>query len=130
MRHVAQPTAERRGKRTARPEAERDTRAAVEARATARDGASVRDRAMRLSPLLVLIAAVVLVILGQLAEDLADSEPLQLLTPLDAKGRWTLIVAVVYMLVIGRIIERMVTRSLATLDALVDVDQERFRDYM
>ena len=92
--------------------------------------ASVRDRAIRLSPVLVLVVAVVLVILGQLAEDLADTEPLQLLTPLSAQRRWTLIVAVVYMLVIGRVIERMVNRSLATLDALVHVDPERFRDYM
>jgi hypothetical protein len=88
------------------------------------------DRVIRFSPLLVLIVAVVLVILGQLAEDLADSEPLQLLAPLSALRRWTLIVAVVYMLVIARVIDRLVDRSLATLDALIHVDPERFREYM
>lgn len=127
---MAEPTIDRRAKRMPRSGAKRAGRDALDGRASAIESSSIRDHAIRLSPLLVLILAVVLVILGQLAEDLADTEPLQLLTPMDAQRRWTLIVAVVYMLVIGRIIDRMVNRSLATLDALVHVDPERFRDYM
>jgi hypothetical protein len=134
---VAEPTVDRRARRGPRSGGSRPGRAAADGRAEAIDQAvvrtreSVRDRAVRLTPLLVLVIAIVLVMLGQLAEDLADTEPLQLLArPLDAQRRWTLIVAVVYMLVIGRIIERMVNRSLATLDALINVDPDRFRDYM
>jgi hypothetical protein len=127
---VAEPTVDRRARRTARSGGKRTGRAAVGGRVMVPARASVRARAIRLSPVLVLVGAVVLVILGQLAEDLADSAGLQLLAPLYAKGRLTLIVAVVYMLAIGRVIDRMVDRSLATLDALVHVDPERFRDYM
>lgn len=126
---MAQPTADRRAKRSAGPEGKRTRRASVEERASV-ERASVRDRAIRLSPLLVLIAAIVLVILGQLAEDIADSEPLQLLAPMSALRRWTLIVAVVYMLVIAMVTDRLVDRSLAKLDAVIHIDPARFREYM
>jgi hypothetical protein len=81
-------------------------------------------------PLLVLLMAVVFVIAGQLAEDLADSDPIQLLTPMSALPRWTLIVAVVYMLAISLVIDRLVIQSLAALDRLVRIKPDRFRDYM
>jgi hypothetical protein len=78
----------------------------------------------------LLLAAVGLVVAGQFAEDLADTEPLQLLTPLSALRRWTLIVAVLYMLAISLVIDRLVLQSLAALDHLVKIKPDRFRDYM
>lgn len=89
-----------------------------------------REQWDRLVPLLVLLMAVVFVIAGQLAEDLADSDPIQLLTPMSALPRWTLIVAVVYMLAISLVIDRLVIQSLAALDRLVRIKPDRFRDYM
>ena len=91
---------------------------------------SARERWDRLSPYLVLLVAVGLVIAGQLAEDLADSEPIQLLTPLSALRRWTLIIAVVYMLTISLVIDRRVLQSLTALDRLVKIKPDRFRDYI
>jgi hypothetical protein len=84
---------------------------------------------LRVPPAVVVIAAVALVAAGQVAEDLADSEPLQLLSPLDAVRRWTLILAVLYMLGISRAVDRFVKRSLADLDAAFHIDPERFRHY-
>jgi hypothetical protein len=78
----------------------------------------------------VVVASVVLVLLGQLVEDLADSQPLQLLRPFDALRRWTLILAVLYSLGISLFIDRMVGQSLAALDRLVRLNQERFQVYM
>lgn len=124
---MAEPTVERR-----RAGATRQTREAPRARrgSVPRDRrAVVRESALRLSPYLIVLGAIVLVVVGQLAEDLADSEPLQLLAPLSAIRRWTLIVAVVYMLVISRVIDRLVERSLVVLDALVQVDPDHFQEY-
>jgi len=94
----------------------------------ARDG-TTRDRILRASPIVVLLVAITLVVVGQLAEDLADSAPIQLLSPLSALRRWTLIVAVVYMLVISRVVDRLVEHSLAVLNRLVRVDPEHFERY-
>ena len=91
---------------------------------------SSREQWVRLLPYLVLLAAAALVVAGQLAEDLADSEPIQLLAPLSALRRWTLIVAVAYMLVISLVIDRLVLQSLAALDRLVKIKPDRFRDYV
>lgn len=96
----------------------------------ARPARSARERWTRLSPYLVLVVAVALVIAGQVAEDLADSDPVQLLTPLSAPRRWTLIVAVLYMLAISLVIDRLVVRSLVALDRLIRLKQERFLAYM
>ena len=93
-------------------------------------GPSTRERWDRISPYVILLVAVALVIVGQLAEDLADSQPLQLLTPSSALRRWTLIAAVVYMLAISLVIDRLVLQSLAALDRLVRIKPDRFRDYM
>jgi len=121
---VAKPTVEAKPP----PRIERRvTRAETQTSATTR---SARERWDRLSPYLVLLLAVGLVTLGQLAEDLADSEPLQLLNPLSALRRWTLIVAVVYMLTISLVIDRLVIQSLVALDRLVKIKPDRFRDYI
>jgi hypothetical protein len=90
----------------------------------------LRERLARLSPAIVIVAAVALVVAGQLAEDLADSQPVQLLSPLSAIRRWTLIVAVVYMLAISHIVDRLVVQSLTALDRLVRLKPEKFAQYM
>jgi hypothetical protein len=121
---VAEPTVEAEaapgiGRRSPKPGA----RAAGTRRST-------REQWVRIAPYLVLLVGVGLVIAGQLAEDLADSEPLQLLNPMSALRRWTLIVAVLYMLAISLVIDRLVLQSLAALDRLVRIKPDRFRDYM
>jgi len=90
---------------------------------------SLRERLLRTPPVLVLGIAIVLVIAGQLVEDLADSEPLQLLAPTSALRRWTLIVAVVYMIVISRAVDQYVQRSLRALAAVVHLAPDRFAAY-
>lgn len=125
MAIVAEPTVEANAARRA---GRRSTKAAGAAPVAA--ARSTREQWVRLSPVLVLLAAVALVIAGQVAEDLADSEPMQLLSPMSALRRWTLIVAVVYMLVISIVIDRLVRQSLAALDRLVRIKPEHFRDYM
>lgn len=124
---MAEPTAQTPaapavGRRAAAP-ATRTTAAAPPA------GRTLRERWAGASPYIVLVVAVGLVIAGQVAEDLADTEPLQLLTPMDALRRWTLIVAVLYMLAISIVIDRLVVQSLVALDRLVRIKPERFRDY-
>lgn len=88
-----------------------------------------RQRLLRISPLTVVVGAVALVMMGQLIEDIADSEPLQLLTPADSIRRWTLIVAVAYMLAISRVVDQYVHRAVAGLAGAVRVSSERLRDY-
>ena len=78
---------------------------------------------------IVAIAAVVLAALGQLAEDLADSEPLQLLEPGAAIRRWTVIVAVLYLVVISRVVDRYLERSLDDLKEMLAIDERRFGRY-
>lgn len=126
---MAEPTVEA----NAAPRSERRAAkagAAARPPASARSARSAREQWVRLSPVLILLAAVALVIAGQVAEDLADSEPMQLLSPMTALRRWTLIVAVAYMLVISIVIDRLVRQSLAALDRLVRIKPEHFRDYM
>jgi hypothetical protein len=88
-----------------------------------------RDRLRRFAPWGIAIVVIVLVAVGQLAEDLADSDPLQLLSPPDAIRRWTVIAAVVYMLVIARLVEGLVERSLTALTGVVQVEQEKLDRY-
>jgi hypothetical protein len=129
---VAAPKAEQPANRrslrgTARPDPTRGDAPGHATRAVARP---VRERLARLSPVIVIVGAVALVVAGQLAEDLADSQPVQLLSPLSAGRRWTLIVAVVYMLAISHIVDRLVVQSLAALDRLVRLKPERFAHYL
>jgi hypothetical protein len=81
-------------------------------------------------PVAVLAAAVALVFIGQLVEDLSDSQPLQLFSQPIALRRWTLIVAVLYSLGISIVIDRMVGQSLTALDRLVRLEADRFQAYM
>ena len=77
----------------------------------------VRPRPLlgRVSWLVVLIVGVGLVAAGQIAEDAADSAPLQLLSPDTAIRRWTLILAVLYLIVTARFVDRLVERALVGL---------------
>ena len=81
-------------------------------------------------PMTLVVVAVGLVLAGQIVEDLGDSQPLQLLAPSTALRRWTLIVAVAYLILVSRVIDRMIEQSLQSLDTLVDVEAEHFQLYM
>jgi hypothetical protein len=83
-----------------------------------------------MSSTLVLIVAVGVVIAGQVAEDLADSPPVQMLPPIFSGRRWTLIATVLYMLVISRLVDRTVQRSLPSLERVLRIDAAAFRAYV
>ena len=90
----------------------------------------LRHGEFRLPWALVVVLAVGLVAAGQFAEDLADSPPMQMLPPIFLGRRWTLIVAVLYMLVISRVLDRTVERSLPTLERVLRIDAATFRAYV
>jgi hypothetical protein len=73
--------------------------------------------------------AVLLVGAGQLAEDLADSPPIQMLPPEVSSHRWAVVAVVLYILLISRIVERTVRRSLPALRGVVRIDDASFRAY-
>jgi hypothetical protein len=79
----------------------------------------------RKSWLVVLVLAVGLVAVGQIAEDAADSPPLQLLSPDTAIRRWTLILAVLYLVVTARFVDQLVERALAGFERLFETTPER-----
>lgn len=92
-------------------------------------GVRIRERLGWLGyPVLVLVA-VSIVAAGQLVEDLADSPPIQMLTPQDAPRRWTVIALVLYELVIAGVLRQTVRRSLDSLRQVVKVDRATFHDY-
>lgn len=88
-----------------------------------------RARLARMSPLVVAIVAIALVAAGQVAEDIADSPPIQMLEPSTAVRRWTVIVAVVYVLLISRAVDRLVERSIAALRDDLEIGDEAFGRY-
>ncbi len=96
-------------------------------RRAARPFASARSR---VPPAILIGIAVGVVIVGQLVEDLADSQPLQMLTPIASSRRWTLIAVVIYELVIARILTRTVQRSLPSLKRVLRIDSNAFRGYV
>jgi hypothetical protein len=130
MAIVAEPTVEADAAPRIRRRATVAGSRRTEKQASAAARRSAREQLVRLSPYILLLAAVALVMAGQVAEDLADSEPIQLLAPMSALRRWTLIVAVLYMLAISLVVDRLVIQSLAALDRLVRIKPERFDEYM
>jgi len=80
-------------------------------------------------PTLIVVGAVALVAGGQIAEDIADSPPLQMLAPDAAVGRWTIIVAVLYMLATAGWVDRAVDRWILALDGVFTLDRNRFERY-
>jgi hypothetical protein len=91
--------------------------------------AGLRDRVLHWIPLLAVAAGILIVFLGQLVEDLDDSAPVQMLSPTDAVRRWTIVFAVLYMVLIGRWVDRLVDRSLASLEKTLNFDPEKFRSF-
>lgn len=91
---------------------------------------ALRVKPLTFPPVIVVIVAIGLVIAGQLAEDLSDSAPLQMLPPEFWSPRWTLIAAVLYMLVIARVVDRTVQRSLPSLEGVLHMDPMAFRAYV
>ena len=78
----------------------------------------------------VLIVAAVIVIAGQLAEDITDSPPLQMLPAEFSGPRWTLIAVVLYELLILRLVDRTVRRSLPSFERVLRVEPAAFRAYV
>ena len=91
--------------------------------------AVVGRRLRNVAPRLLISLAITIVAAGQLAEDLSDSEPLQLLSPTEALRRWAVIGAVLYMLGIARFVDGIVARSLRALSEVVEIDPARFAGY-
>jgi hypothetical protein len=82
------------------------------------------------SPTLVLVVAVGIVILGQLVEDLADSQPLQMFPPVATSPRWTLVAVVLYELAIARLLHHVVRRSIPALERVLKIDVASFHAYV
>ena len=98
--------------------------------ATARGtSARVREAVARHRTAALVIGGVGLVALGQLVEDVDDGPPIQMLPPTFLIRRWTVVVAVLYMLVISRVVERTVERSLPALQAALRMNDATFRGY-
>jgi hypothetical protein len=91
--------------------------------------ARIRDRLRPFEYPLLVIVAVGLVAAGQLVEDMADSSPIQMLTPQAAARRWTVIALVLYELVIAGVLSQTVRRSLESLRRVVKVDRATFQEY-
>ena len=66
---------------------------------------------------------------GQFVEDLIDSPPLQMLPPAIVVPRWALIAATAYMLLVFKLIDRPVQRSLGLVQHVVRIDPAEFRAY-
>lgn len=79
---------------------------------------------------LVVLVAMGLVIAGQLAEDLADSAPIQMMPPEFSSRRWTLIAVVLYELLILRVVDRTVRRALPALEQVLRIEPAAFRAYV
>lgn len=90
---------------------------------------AIRDRLRPLEYPLLVIIAVGFVAAGQLVEDMADSSPIQMLTPQTAARRWTVIALVLYELVIAGVLSQTVRGSLDSLRRVVKVDRAAFDDY-
>jgi len=91
--------------------------------------ARILDRIRPFEYPLVVIAAVGLVVAGQLIEDMADSPPIQMLTPAAAPRRWTVIALVLYELVIAGVVSQTVRGSIDSLRRVVKVDRATFDEY-
>jgi hypothetical protein len=89
----------------------------------------VKARVLPFRSPLAVIVPVGLVAAGQLVEDSLDSPPLQMLSANFSVGRWTVVVAVLYMVVILKVLEGTVQRSLAALQPVVKIDARAFHAY-
>ncbi len=78
----------------------------------------------------VVIIAFALVLAGQLVEDMADSAPLQMMPTEFSSRRWTLIAVVLYELLILRLVDRTVRRSLPAFERVLRLEPAAFRAYV
>lgn len=90
----------------------------------------VVERVLGFSFVILVLLAVGIVAAGQLAEDLADSPPLQMLPPDVSINRWAIVAAVLYIVLISRVVERTVQRSLPQLRGAVRIGDEAFGVYV
>jgi hypothetical protein len=79
---------------------------------------------------IIVFLAVGIVAAGQLAEDLADSPPLQMLPPTVSINRWAIVAVVLYIVLISRVVERTVQRSLTQLRGVIRIGDEAFGAYV
>ena len=97
-------------------------------------GVAVRDRIRRLSlefpAAIVVIAALGLVVAGQLAEDLADSPTLEMLPPVFSGSRWTVVAVVAYMLLISRVVDRTVQGAIPSIQRILKLDAAAVRAHI
>lgn len=95
---------------------------------------AVRDRLgldrLRFPSELVVLIAFAVVVGGQFAEDLMDSAPLQMLPPEFSSRRWTLIAVGLYSLLILRLVDRTVRRSLPAFERVLRLEPTAFRAYV
>lgn len=111
------------------PMAERGTMAETGASGGLAAWRAARQRVVAAWPALLVVAAVALVAAGQIAEDLADSPPLQMLEPDTTVVRWTVVVAVLYMLATARWVDHAVDRWIVALDGVFKIDRARLERY-
>jgi hypothetical protein len=84
----------------------------------------------RISPTVLIAVAVGIVLLGQIVEDLADGQTLQMLPPITSARRWTLVAVVLYELAIARLLDQTVQRSLPAIERVLRIDAATFRSYV
>ncbi len=98
------------------------------------DGAPARDRLgldrLRFPSEYVVVIAFAVAVAGQVAEDLTDSGPIQMLPPEFSSPRWTLIAVVLYELLILRLVDRTVRRSLPAFQRVLRLEPAAFRAYV
>jgi hypothetical protein len=94
------------------------------------DWRALIDRLDGLAYPIVTIVAVAIVAGGQLAEDFADSPPLQMMPPDVLIQRWSVVALVLYALVMWAVIDRTVMRSLPVIRQVVKIDQDSFDEYI
>lgn len=78
---------------------------------------------------LAVIVSVGLVLAGQLVEDSLDSPPMQMLKEPLTISRWTVVIAVLYMVMILKVLEGPVQHALAALQPVVKIDPRAFQRY-
>lgn len=97
-------------------------------------GVAVRDRLRRLNlqfpAAIVVIAALGLVVAGQLAEDLADGQPIEMLPPYFSGSRWTVVAVVAYMLLISRVVDRTVQGAIPSIERVLKLDPPAVRAHI
>ena len=88
---------------------------------------ATRRPAISLRALLLVLVAGGIVAVGHLVEDIADSGPLEMLSPGASIPRWTIVGAVVYMVLIVIVMEREIRQLLGSLRPVVRVPDERYQ---